>query len=211
MKKKSLPLFILFTLIIINPFGLSTDRNGTYCAQGGRPEPSDNITIVTYASYILTGGEYVPTSGSISTAPKPTDEPSFEAIPSEPPEASTGSTKQYLYHGESPPINELESLGGKLEEEGNLQYYILYNNKWSIDPTAFWLDDKTNTLSYVDVPQHIVYFEKYPDGEAIITEWGHMQKGLYPASFVADEKGWHRVAIWGSVSGWSDVVWIYVH
>lgn len=204
MKKMSL-VFLLYIFIIINQLGSST---GLHSLPG--LEPSGNITISTYVSYVLTGGEYVPTSGSISTDPKPTDEPSFEAIPSEPPEASTGSTKQYLYHGESPSIDELESLGGKLDED-KIKYYILYNNKWSIDATAFWLDDKTNTLSYVDEPQHIVYFEKYPDGEAIITEWGYMQKGFYPASFVADEKGWHRVAIWGSVSDWSDVVWIYVH
>ena len=206
MKGKTPIALILFILIMINPLGLSQ-----ILAPADGPEPSDNITIGTRISYVFAGGQYVPTAGSISTAPKPKDEPSFGAIPSEPPEASTGSTKQYLYHGKSPSMDELESLGGELNDEGRLKYHILYNNKWCIDPTAFWQDDKTNTLTYVDIPQHITYFEKYPDGEAIITEWGYMQKGFYPASFLADEKGWHRVAIWGNVSGWSNVVWIYVH
>ena len=75
---------------------------------------------------------------------------------------------------------------------------------------AFWLDDRTNTISYVDAPQYITYFEKYPDGHVVTSEWGYMEKGFHPASFSADEKGWHRIAIWGSVSGWSDVQWIYV-
>lgn len=209
---------ILFILLIINPLGMSKPIAGGGTEPdnpiGGNTEPSHNSTIVTIISTISaepSGGQFVPTSGSISTAPRPTDEPSFGAIPSEPPAASTGSTKPYLYHGESPSMDELESLGGDLEAEGNIKYLILYNNRWSTGSTAFWLNDKTNSLSYVDVPQYITYFEKYPNGEVTTTDWEYMQKGYHPAWFSADEKGWHRVAIWGSESGWSSVVWIYVH
>lgn len=108
-------------------------------------------------------------------------------------------------------MEELENLGGDLEAEEGIKLYVLYNNKWSIDAMAFWLNDRTNSLSYVDVPQYLTYFEKYPDGEVTIKDWGYIQKGFHPAWFSADEKGWHRVAIWGSESGWSSVVWIYVH
>jgi hypothetical protein len=200
--------FLLFILIIINPSGTSKP------ILGGGNEPSDKSTvtvITTTGSVGSSEGAFVPTSGSISTAPRPKDEPSFGAIPSEPPAASTGSTKPYLYHGEGPSMDDLRSLGGEVKAEGSIKYYVLYNNKWCTGSMAFWLNDKTNSLSYVDISQYITYFEKYPDGEVTITDWGYMRKGFHPAWFSADEKGWHRVAIWGSESGWSSVVWIYVH
>ena len=43
---------------------------------------------------------------------------------------------------------------------------------------AFWLNDKTNSLSYVDIPQYITYFEKYPDGEVTITRLGIHAEGI---------------------------------
>ena len=229
---------MLFTLIMLTPLGMSqnivistgfddyvisTDSDG-YAGGGTEPSPplnggtepqnyySSSVTVITSGgSNSPTKGGYVPSKGSMATTPRPSDEPSFGAVPSEPPAASIGITKPYLYHGESPSLEELQSLGGELQKEGDIKYYALYNNKWSVDPIAFWMEDQTNSLSYIDVPQYITYFEKYPDGEVVTKDWGYMQEGFHPAWFSGDEKGWHRVAICGSLSGWSNVVWIYVY
>lgn len=231
---------LLFTLIMVTPSGMSQNivistgfddyvistesddyvnppiSGGTEPKWGGGTEPqnyySSSVTVIkSGSSNPSTKGVYVPSKGSMATTPRPSDEPSFGAVPSEPPAASIGITKPYLYHGEAPSLEELQSLGGELQKEGDIRYYALYNNKWCVDPIAFWMEDQTNSLSYIDVPQYITYFEKYPDGEVVTKDWGYMQEGFHPAWFSADEKGWHRVAIWGSISGWSNVVWIYVY
>jgi hypothetical protein len=37
-----------------------------------------------------------------------------------------------------------------------------------------------------------------------------LYSGYYNRIFLGDATGWHQVAVWGSQSGWSNVLWIYV-
>lgn len=187
-------------------------------SQNSGIEPSSDGTSITVVTSRLTnsvspgstGDSFTPTKGSIQVDPSPSDEPEFGSIPVELPEASTGSPIPYLYHGESPSIDELQDLGGSIKTDDQINYYILYNNKWCADQAAFWLDDRTNSVLYINNSQYLTHFEKYPDGHVVTTNWGFMERGFHPAWFSADEKGWHRLAIWGSEEGWSNVIWIYV-
>jgi hypothetical protein len=220
MKRKIVQLILIsFLVLLINCASEMSNKIGGWPEPkaGGGSEPSQSQGSVISYSVVgsanpqpTSAGGFVATSGSIAVVPRPSDEPLFGSVPLEPQEPSSGSSAKYLYHGENPSIEDLRSLGGDLKIDGSIKYSVLYDNSWNTSETAFWLDDETNSLYYIDRDQYVTYFEKYPDGSITTTDWGLTEKGYHTGWFSADKKGWHRVAIWGSESGWSNVVWIYV-
>lgn len=206
------PIIILLVLIISMP------SCAAWIAGGGIEPSSSSATEVTIvhsgsaqnSQSSATTGSYVPSTGSLTQTPRPTNEPDSGEIPAEPSEASKGSTTRYFFHGQNPSLDELQEIGGAIAPNAEIQYMILYNNQWIQNPAAFWYKDQPNSLLYVNQPQYITYYEKYPDGHVDLNDWGYMSKGYHTAWFSADERGWHRLATWGSESGWSNVVWAYV-
>lgn len=127
-----------------------------------------------------------------------------------PPSASSGQSFSYLFHGQKPSMEDLRSIGGDLAIGNGLQFFILYNNKWCQQYTSYWNADRTNTLLFIDQPQYISYCEKYPDGKVARNDVGYADMGYFPGWFEGDSRGWHEIAVWGSKSGWSNILEIYV-
>ncbi len=93
---------------------------------------------------------------------------------------------------------------------GGLQQWIYYCGRWTGGPAAFWYGQRTNTIIRNDQYQSIWSYEKYPNGWVDWKYWGYWQPGYHHAWFGADAKGWHQIAVWGSRSGWSNPIWVYV-
>jgi hypothetical protein len=149
--------------------------------------------------------------GPNNTRPNPPDNPpTFSAVtePISPP--SSGESYAYLTDSQMPSLADLNRIGKGISSGTGLQCYILYNNKWSQDPTTYWSQETTNTIYYINKAQYIYLCEKSPDGGVDATYLGYMESGIHPGLFEANTKGWHQLMIWGSESGWSNNLLIYV-
>jgi len=93
---------------------------------------------------------------------------------------------------------------------GGIQQWIYYSGRWSYGPAAMWFGQRTNTIIRTDQSQWIWSYERYPNGYEQWQYWGYWYPGYHHAWFGADARGWHQIAIWGSRSGWSNPIWIYV-
>ncbi len=93
---------------------------------------------------------------------------------------------------------------------GGLQHWIYYCGRWTYGPAALWYGQQTNTVIRNDQYQMIWSFERYPSGYEAWQYWGYWYPGYRHAWFGADAKGWHQIAVWGSRSGWSNPIWVYV-
>lgn len=163
-------------------------------------------------------------ASATGNASAPTDtRPQAGAQPQTPPETSTGEAASELEQGQSLTSEQVASFG-QVEEPSEaqaiglmggiipsgIQYRILYNGVWSYGPAALSDGQQTNMLVSVDQPQQIWSYEKYPSGYEVWEQWGYWDPGDYNAWFYGDAVGWHLVAIYGDVSGWSNAIWIYV-
>ncbi len=93
---------------------------------------------------------------------------------------------------------------------GGLQQWIYYSGRWTYGPAALWFGQQTNTIIRNDQYQVIWSYERYPNGYEAWQYWGYWYPGYRHAWFGADYKGWHQIAVWGSRSGWSNPIWVYV-
>jgi hypothetical protein len=91
-----------------------------------------------------------------------------------------------------------------------LQIWVRYNGMWTTSPASVFLWRSTSILSYNDQSQRIWSWEGYPRGRQVWRDLGYRMPGYFHGRFTGDERGWHRLAMWGSRSGWSNVLWIYV-
>lgn len=168
------------------------------------PNPQANSNIYRSES------EHRPSVGDEQPQPSfPSGEPIAGGMPISIPPASTGESVPYLYHGQDISLEDVIKVGGMISQVGSLQQFILYNNKWTQEPTAYWSNTQTNSIIYVDVPQYILVRIKYPDGQIVLKDWGFWAEGYHAAWVLAESKGWCQIALLGSNSGWSNVLWVY--
>jgi hypothetical protein len=93
---------------------------------------------------------------------------------------------------------------------GGIQQWIYYSGIWTYGPAALWFGQRTNTIIRTDQYQRIWSYERYPNGYEDWQYWGYWSPGYHHAWFGADARGWHQIAVWGSRSGWSNPIWVYV-
>jgi hypothetical protein len=93
-----------------------------------------------------------------------------------------------------------------------LKNWAFYKGAWSYGPAAMYLNGRMSILAYIDRSQNIYGYEKYYlSGREAFSYGGYSYGGIYVHSiFTADEPGWHALALYGDLSGWSSVIWIYV-
>ncbi len=146
---------------------------------------------------------------------------------SEPLSAPSGSNTEALNYaeGESLSLQEVSSSGMMASGSGpatsadrsmafmmtsGLQIWTRYNGMWTTNPASVFFWRSTSILSYNDQAQRVWSWEGYPRGRQVWSNQGYRMPGYFHGRFTGDERGWHRLAIWGSRSGWSNVLWIYV-
>jgi len=91
-----------------------------------------------------------------------------------------------------------------------LQHWIYYCGRWSYGPAAMRYGQQTNTITRNDQYQHVWYYDRYPSGYQQWRYGGYWYPGPHFGNFWADWRGWHQIAVWGSRSGWSNPIWVYV-
>ena len=91
-----------------------------------------------------------------------------------------------------------------------LQIWTRYNGMWTTDPASVFFWRSTSILSNNDQAQTVWSWEGYPNGQQVWQNMGYRMPGYFHGRFTGDSRGWHKLAMWGSRSGWSNVVWIYV-
>lgn len=176
-------------------------------------------------------GTYPPGQGSQNQQGGQTGQASYVAHPSTGPQseqpqtaptASTGKVESNLGQGQSLTKEQVTQIGGEpttATSGGKYQAYLLvvgleqwalYNGYWTKDYSAVSYYGRENILVYNDQYQYVWAQEKYPDGHEDWYDWGYLREGYYNRIFVGDEPGWHELSVWGSESGWSNVLWIYV-
>ncbi len=91
-----------------------------------------------------------------------------------------------------------------------LQIQTWYNGMWTTGPASVFFWRSTSILSNNDQAQTVWSWEGYPSGQQVWKNMGYRMPGYFHGRFTGDSRGWHKLAMWGSRSGWSNVVWIYV-
>jgi hypothetical protein len=91
---------------------------------------------------------------------------------------------------------------------------------WIRSPWGGWVDNAPVSMRYGtwvqcltrnDQTQTIWAFERYPGGWPVWQNWGFKWPGYSNWWFGADARGWHTLAMWGSRTGWSNVIYVYVN
>lgn len=154
----------------------------------------------------------------------PSSGPSAGQQPQYTPSASSGKVAENLAQGQVLNNQQLAQFGGapqstKASAGGQLQYIIVtgleewayYNGQWTKDPSAVYYYGRMNLVVNNDQGQYLWSYDRYPNGYQDWHYWGYLYPGYYPLLFVGDMSGWHQIATWGSQSGWSNVLWIYVY
>lgn len=136
--------------------------------------------------------------------------------------APSGSSTEALSYAEGQPLSQQDvALSGGLSGGSGsgdmafmlvagLQVWTRYNGMWTTDPAAVFFWRSTSLLSYNDQAQTVWSWERYPNGQQSWRNLGYRMPGYFHGRFIGDARGWHELAMWGSRSGWSNVVWIYV-
>jgi hypothetical protein len=134
----------------------------------------------------------------------------------------SASTTQALDYGQGETLTQQEVFAsGGMQASGDmqmrayamvtgLQLWVRYNGAWSKDPAAVYYYRSTSMLTNNDQSQYIWSWERYPNGRQQWQNWGYRMPGYIHGQFIGDARGWHQLAMWGSRSGWSNVIWIYV-
>jgi len=169
------------------------------------------------------GGPY-PTEQYPTGTPTPTLAPTsapLEGQPSTPPEPSTGKTSSGEDISGLPAPSgmtsitegEVAKIGGapaKLKMISGSQLWVLYNGVWTQNSAALYYGARTYILLDNVQGQGISTEETYPNGWVDPKYWGYLNSGYNYFTFIGDAVGWHKVVAKGSVTGQSNVIWIYV-
>lgn len=154
----------------------------------------------------------------------PSSGPTAGQQPQYTPSASTGKVAENLAQGQSLTNNQLAQLGGAPQSSqastgGQAKAYLVltgleqwayYNGQWTKDASAVNYNGRMNIVVNNDQGQYLWSYELYPNGYVDWHNWGYLYPGYVNRLFLGDASGWHQVAVWGSQSGWSNVLWIYV-
>ncbi len=155
----------------------------------------------------------------------PSTGPSAGQQPQNIPAASTGLVAQNLPQGQALTNQQLAQFGGVPQTSnagagGQAKAYLLvtgleqwayYMGQWTKGDSAVYYNGYMNILVNNDQGQVLWSYELYPNGYVDWHNWGYLYPGYYNRLFYGDVPGWHQVAVWGSQSGWSNVLWIYVY
>jgi hypothetical protein len=89
-----------------------------------------------------------------------------------------------------------------------IKIWALYNGMWTMGPSGVSQFQQMNLIVKNNRWQNLWGYDSnsFPQW----TFWGYMGPGFIPSTFYADTKGWHMCAIWGSVSGFSNTLPIFV-
>ncbi|MBN1236381.1 MAG: hypothetical protein JW999_10100 [Methanotrichaceae archaeon] len=152
--------------------------------------------------------------------------PSAGPISSQPLSAPSGSSTEALNYEEGQALSQQEVFSSGMMASGSgtasnsrsvslmmvsgLQIWTRYNGMWTTDPASVFFWRSTSILSNNDQAQTVWSWERYPNGQQSWRNWGYRMPGYFHGRFFGDARGWHQLAMWGSRSGWSNVVWIYV-
>ena len=147
--------------------------------------------------------------------------PTGENVSSTPPQPSTGKTSIGDSVSKLPPPSgmtsiaedEVTKIGGapaKLMMISGSQLWVLYNGAWTMNSAAIYYGAQTYILLYNDQGQGISTEETYPNGWVDPKYWGYLNSGYKYYTFIGDAVGWHKVVAKGSITGQSNVIWIYV-
>lgn len=90
------------------------------------------------------------------------------------------------------------------------EYWAFYNGAWTQGPSAIFLNKQMNIIVNNDQNQNIWAYELYPNGLSKWYNFGYRYTGLLNGMFLGDMSGWHLNAVYGSQSGWSNELWVYV-
>jgi hypothetical protein len=154
------------------------------------------------------------------------EHPSVGPISSQPLSAPSGSNTEALNFAEGQALSQQEVFSSGMMATGSgtasadrsmafmmvsgLQIWTRYNGMWTTDPASVFFWRSTSILSNNDQAQTVWSWERYPNGQQSWRNWGYRMPGYFHGRFIGDARGWHELAMWGSRSGWSNVVWIYV-
>jgi hypothetical protein len=162
----------------------------------------------------------------------PTEGPQV-AVPTYTPSANTGNVLGYLENGQTlDPQTIIANFGSKPEpssEDGSaqsnrdlnpglafmappppkgIQIWAFYKNQWTQGPSAIFLNQQMNIAVRNDQTQFLWGYDS--NSWQTWSSWGLRWPGTMFSTFLGDVRGWHFVAMWGSKSGWSNVLPIYV-
>ena len=94
----------------------------------------------------------------------------------------------------------------------NFQQWVLYNRAWSVGPAAVNYYRQISAILWNDQNQYITSYEKYPDGTIRRHDVGYHSANTYVhGRFIGDVPGWHQLVMKGSLSSWSNIIWVYVY
>ena len=183
------------------------------------PPPPPEGELIPPEPYPTFSPEPYPTWTPTPT-PTSTSKP-LEGQPSTIPQPSTGKTASGGDVSKSPASSgmtsiseeEVARIGGaprKIKMISGSQLWVLYNGVWTKNSAAIYYGAWTDILLYNDQGQWISTEETYPSGWIDTRNWGYMNPGYTKFSFRGDAVGWHNVVAKGSVTGSSNVIWIYV-
>ncbi len=172
-----------------------------------------------------------PIPGEESNSEHPTEGPQA-AIPSHAPSANTGNVLENLEGGQtldtqsiianfgSEPESSSEGVSGVATSAptpklfaappapSGIQIWAFYNGQWTQGPSSVSLYQQENIAVLNDQTQNLWGYDS--NGFPMWSNWGFRWPGFTFSSFYGDQRGWHLVAMWGSRSGWSNVLPIYV-
>jgi hypothetical protein len=182
-----------------------------YPGQGNQPGPNNQ-------------GNNVNNQGQGASVNHPSSGPSVGELPLSTPSASTGMVAENLGQGQAVSSQQLAQLGGapggsQTTTGGQAKAYLVltglqqwayYNGQWTTYPSAVGYYGRMNIIVNNDQNQYLWSWERYPNGYVDWNSWGYLYPGYYNRIFLGDASGWHQIAVWGSQSGWSNVLWIYV-
>ena len=169
------------------------------------------------------GGPY-PTEQYPTGTPTPTLAPTSAPLKGQPstiPQPSTGKISSGEDVSKLPAPSgmasiaedEVTKIGGapaKLKMISGSQLWVLYNGVWTMNSAAIYYGAQTYILLYNDQGQWISTEETYPNGWVDPKYWGYLNSGYKYYTFIGDAVGWHKVVAKGSITGQSNVIWIYV-
>ena len=148
--------------------------------------------------------------------PSTNDAPPFSSPPSYDPQPSGDTQATSLPEGQV--SQQQVMLSGKniplmVIPNDQLQAWIYYIGQWTKDPAGSLMNHRMSSVFYNPVNQNIHVYEKYYNsGRVNYRNWGYIYGQTYVhALFIADEPGWHEIAIQGSQTGWSNVIWVKVY
>jgi hypothetical protein len=200
------------------PGGLPSYANGWPSSLDGLPPYPDGLPpypdgLPPYPDGWPSSPDGLPSypDGGPSEGGHPATGPVGSSPSSAPPDSTTGALG--YAQGQELTQRDIQVTGGALMAHAiiaRLQLWVYYDGAWTPGPAAVHYWRSTSTATYNDQSQYIWSWELYPGGRQVWKGWGYRMAGYIHGRFTGDMRGWHQLAMWGSRSGWSNSVWIYV-